>query len=168
MKSQRPVQISVAGPSDAADLILDRAHDVGALLAKRGATLVVGGAGGVSEAAACTAAEHGGLVIHFLPESEVSAAYPGATIAVPTGMGEASNTLVVCAADAMLAVGGGWGTLSEVALAFRVGIPVIALGGWQLRDDHGAPIDGPVTAPTPAQAVNLACAAARRRRAYTG
>lgn len=126
------------------------AEEVGALLAGRGAVLVCGGLGGVMEAACRGAKGAGGTTLGILPGLDRSQANPFVDVAVPTGMGEARNALVVRAADALVAVGGGFGTLSELALALKAGKPVVGLESWELH--------GMVEAGSPAEAVEAAFA----------
>jgi uncharacterized protein (TIGR00725 family) len=133
---------------------------VGRGLAEAGAILVCGGLGGVMEAACRGAAEAGGLTVGILPGEDRAAANPWVRVAVATGMGELRNGLVVRAADALVAVGGSWGTLSEIALAVRTGRPVVGVGTWELPD---SPIE-PVEDAGAAVARALVLAAERRRR----
>jgi uncharacterized protein (TIGR00725 family) len=111
---------------------------VGRLVAGRGAVLVSGGLGGVMEAACRGAREAGGTTVGILPGSDRAAANPYVDVAVPTGLGEARNALVVRAADVLIAVGGGYGTLSEIALALKAGKRVIGLGTWEIEGVDGA------------------------------
>lgn len=105
------------------------AETVGRLLAERGAIVLCGGLSGVMEAAARGAkAVPGSLTVGFLPGDDPGAANRHIDVALATGMGEMRNALIVRAARAVIAIGGGWGTLSEVALARRIGKPVIGLG----------------------------------------
>jgi uncharacterized protein (TIGR00725 family) len=124
------------------------AEEVGRLLARRGAVVVCGGLGGVMEAACRGASGVGGLAVGILPGLDRGAANPHVSVAVATGLGEARNALVVRAADALIAVGGAYGTLSEIALALKAGKPVIGLGTWE--------IDGVERAGEPEAAVDLA------------
>ena len=105
---------------------------MGRLLAEAGAVVVTGGLGGVMEAASKGARGAGGRTVGILPGLDRRAANAYVDVAVPTGMGEARNALVVRAADALIAIGGGWGTLSEIALASKVGKPVVGIGSWDL------------------------------------
>lgn len=161
----RAVQVAVVGPSQASTELVDAAAEVGALLGGAGAVVVVGSALGVSRAAASAAAERGAFVVHLMPQADRVEALARASFVLATGLGETCNALVVCAADAVLAVGGGWGTLSEIALAQRCDVPVVALTGWQVRDATGHAVDGVTVATTPRHAVELVLAAARRRHA---
>jgi uncharacterized protein (TIGR00725 family) len=125
-------QVAVVGAGDASAEQRAAAEEVGRLLAEAGAVVVTGGRGGVMEAASRGAFEAGGLTIGILPGSDRREANPYVRAAVPTGMGEARNALVVRAADAVVAIGGEWGTLSEIALARKTGKPVVGLDSWAL------------------------------------
>jgi uncharacterized protein (TIGR00725 family) len=146
--------VAVVGPGDAARAEeVAAAQEVGRLLAAAGAVVLTGGLGGVMAAATAGASAAGGLTVALLPGTDRSAS--AATVAIPTGLGELRNALLVRAADTVIAVGGSWGTLSEVALAMRTGVPVVCLGGWELRDQLGAPVEL-ARAGTPAEAVRRA------------
>jgi uncharacterized protein (TIGR00725 family) len=125
--------VAVVGPGDAAPDQEAVAEEVGRLLARRGAVVVCGGLGGVMEAACRGARGEGGTTVGILPGPDRGAANPHVSVAVPTGLGEARNALVVRAADAIIAVGGAYGTLSEIALALKAGKPVIGLGTWEIE-----------------------------------
>ena len=140
------------GPGEASDEQAAAAEQVGRLIAEAGALLVCGGLGGVMEAACRGAAEAGGLSIGLLPGLRRDEGNPWLGVVVPTGMGEARNALVVRAADAVVAVGGGWGTLSEVALALKTGKPVVGIATWELAK-AGKAVEGIVRARSPAEAV---------------
>jgi uncharacterized protein (TIGR00725 family) len=103
---------------------------VGRVLAERGCTLVCGGLGGAMAAAARGAKDAGGVTIGIIPGYDDRAANPWIDHVICTGLGQARNTLVAATGQALIAVGGGWGTLSEIALGLRLGRPVILLGGW--------------------------------------
>ena len=120
------------------------AAEVGRLLAERGAVLVCGGRGGAMEAACRGAKEAGGLTVGILPGSDRSEANPFVDVVVPKGLGEARNALVVGAADVVIAVGGGYGTLSEIALALKAGKRVIGLGTWEIEGVTA--VEGPESA----------------------
>jgi hypothetical protein len=124
--------VAVVGPGEATAAQLADAEAVGRGLAQAGATLVCGGLGGVMEAACRGAAEHGGPTIGILPGTDRRAANEWVTVAIPTGLGELRNALIVRAADAVIAVGGAYGTLSEIALALKTGVLVIGLGTWEI------------------------------------
>lgn len=139
------------------------AREVGRRLAEGGAIVVCGGLGGVMEAACRGAAEAGGTSIAILPGPDRAAANRWATFAIPTGLGEARNALVARAADAVIAVGGELGTLSEIALALRNGTPVVGYRTWELANRAG-PYDGIEPVGTAAEAVDLALALAETLR----
>jgi uncharacterized protein (TIGR00725 family) len=141
--------IAVVGPSDATVEQLTAAEEVGRLLAAAGHTVVTGGLGGVMQAASRGAAIGDGLVIGILPGADRGEANPFVSVAIATGLGELRNGLVVRCADAVIAVGAGWGTLSEIALAMKAGKPVVLL-------DTGDLPAGPVVATSSRQAVDLA------------
>ncbi|MBD0281155.1 MAG: TIGR00725 family protein [Thermoleophilaceae bacterium] len=109
------------------------AESVGRALAARGAVVVCGGLGGTMEAACRGAKDAGGTTVGVLPGSDRAHANPFVDVAVATGLGEARNALVVRAADALVAIGGGYGTLSEIALALRTGKPVVGLATWEIQ-----------------------------------
>lgn len=106
---------------------------MGRLLAERGAMVVCGGLGGTMEAACRGARAAGGTTLGLLPGLDRSAANEFVSVAVPTGLGEARNALVVRAADAVIALGGGYGTLSEIALALKAGKRVVGLETWEIE-----------------------------------
>ncbi len=115
------------------------AETIGRELAQRGATLVCGGLGGVMEAACRGARQAGGLTVGILPGTSRHEANEHVIVPVVTGMGEARNAVVVRSAQAVIAVGGEYGTLSEIALALKMGIPVIGIGTWRLfKNDQEA------------------------------
>jgi uncharacterized protein (TIGR00725 family) len=125
--------VAVIGPGDgAAAEELEAAERIGRLLAEAGAVVVCGGLGGVMEAACRGAKEGGGTTVGVLPGRDRAAANQYVDVAIATGLGEARNALVVRAADVLIAVGGGYGTLSEIALALKGGTPVVGIGSWEL------------------------------------
>ena len=119
--------VAVVGGSDCTPQEAEWAKAVGRLIAERGAVLVCGGLGGVMEAAARGAKDAGGLTIGILPGNDAAEANASIDVALATGMGEMRNALIVRAAQALIAIGGGWGTLSEIALARRTDTPVVGL-----------------------------------------
>jgi uncharacterized protein (TIGR00725 family) len=135
------------------------AEEVGRRLAEAGATVVCGGRGGVMEAAALGAARADGVVIGILPGDSPEEANPHCTHVVATGVGQARNLAVVASGSVAIAIGGEWGTLSEIAHARRIGRPVVALGTWSLSR-RGEAAAGVVEAGTPAEAVEAALRAA--------
>ena len=146
--------IAVIGPGESATAEqCAAAEEIGWLLAGGGNTVITGGMEGVMRAVARGVAIADGTCVGILPGLSRSEANPYVTLALPTGMGELRNGLVVRAADAVICVGGSWGTLSEIALAVRTGTPVVMLKGWDLPD-------GPEVVATPTEAVSLAVARA--------
>jgi uncharacterized protein (TIGR00725 family) len=126
----RAIRIAVCAPGSAADQELILAGEVGRLLAERGCTLVCGGLGGAMAAACRGAKEAGGVTIGIIPGYDDRAANPWVDHVVCTGLGQARNALVAATGQALIAIGGGWGTLSEIALGLRLARPVVLLGGW--------------------------------------
>jgi uncharacterized protein (TIGR00725 family) len=131
----RETYIAVVGPSAGTPAELAIGEAVGRGIAEAGGVLVCGGMGGVMEAAAGGCADAGGRSVGILPTDSRLDANPYVTIAVATGMGEARNAIVVRTADAVIAVHGEFGTLSEIALALKMGKPVVGLGTWELGKD---------------------------------
>ena len=130
MSSPRIIGVIGAGACDAATA--ERARAVGRLLAERGCAVLTGGLGGVMEAASRGAREAGGLVLGLLPGADPAEANPHVAVAIATGMGEARNVILANTAECFVAVGGSYGTLSEIAFALRRGKRVVSLGSWQV------------------------------------
>jgi uncharacterized protein (TIGR00725 family) len=147
--------VGVVGSGAAPPSDCDIAEVVGRGLAERGAVVVCGGLGGVMEAACRGAKAGGGTTVGILPGYDREAANRYVDVALATGLGEARNALIVRAADVLIAVGGSWGTLSEIALALRGGKRVVGLGTWEMSR-KGEPIDGVLPAMSPEEAVSLA------------
>ncbi len=124
--------IAVIGPGEASAGELAMAEDVGAALAAAGCVVVTGGLGGVMEAASRGARSRLGSTIGFLPGSDPDAANGWVELPIATGMGEGRDALVVAAARGLIAIGGGYGTLAELALALRAGKPVVGIGSWDI------------------------------------
>ena|SRR5829696_8924686 len=135
------------------DDVAQAAFAVGRACAQAEAVLVCGGLGGVMEAACRGARSAGGLTVGLLPGTDRAAANEAVAVALPTGLGELRNGLIVRAADALVAIGGEWGTLSEIALALKAGKPVVGLASWELARP------GIEVAADPADAVARALAA---------
>jgi hypothetical protein len=157
--------VAVVGAGDAPPDDLAAAEEVGRLLADAGAVVVCGGLGGAMEAACRGARRAGGLTLGILPGDRRDRANPWVTVAVPTGMGELRNGLVVRTADVVLAIGGEYGTLSEIALALKLGRPVVGLRTFTLVRPGGATDTGVAPARSPEEAVALALALVPGRRA---
>jgi uncharacterized protein (TIGR00725 family) len=129
------VCVSVIGASDASAEQLEAARAAGRRLAELGAVVVTGGRGGVMEAASRGAKESGGLTVGILPGFDRSDANDYVDVALPTGLGEMRNALVARAGQAIVAVGGAWGTLAEIAFARAAGTMVFGIGSWDLGED---------------------------------
>jgi uncharacterized protein (TIGR00725 family) len=153
------VQISVIGSAERSDDLLRDAEAVGRGIAEAGAVLVCGGRTGVMEAASKAASEAGGTVIGVIPTLDPADANPYVTHTIATGIGHARNLAVVASGQAVIAIGGEWGTLSEIAFARRLGRPVVAIKSWQLSNQAGMDV-GIVEAGTGKEAVDAALAAA--------
>ncbi len=135
--------VAVVGPADSArDSDLARATELGRLLAEAGAVVLTGGHHGVMRAAAAGADSADGVSIGLLPGTERDEGAPEHTYLLPTGLGELRNGLLVRAADAVVAIGCSWGTLSEIALARRTGVPLVLIDPWDLPTDVGSVVDG--------------------------
>ncbi len=140
--------VAVIGAGEAEPEVREAARELGRLLAQAGAVLVCGGLGGVMAAAAQGGTAAGGVVIGILPGPDRAGANPHLTYAIPTNLGHARNVVIAHAADALVAVGGGYGTISEAAIALKLGKPVVAVSTtWQLP--------GIRQAASPAEAVTM-------------
>jgi uncharacterized protein (TIGR00725 family) len=155
--------VGVAGASGAEPALLDQAEVLGRRLAEGGAIVVCGGGPGVMAAVCHGAQSAGGTTVGLLPGLDRAEGNPHLTIAIPTGLGQGRNLLLVRSSDALIAVGGGFGTLSEIALALRTGTPVIGLATWSLQLDDQQ-VDAFPVAGDPDTAAQLALEAARSRR----
>ncbi len=127
--------VSVVGSGTDSGDLYEKAREVGRLVAKRGGIVVCGGRSGVMEGAARGATEAGGTAIGILPDEDRKGANEYLSYSVATGTGHARNLAVVCSGDVVVAVGGEYGTLSEVGLALKVGRPVVALESWDLGEE---------------------------------
>lgn len=150
----RKPQIAVVGDNNPPPEVVRWAEEVGLRLAQSGAVVVCGGLGGVMAAVAHGAAAAGGLTVGILPTYDASTANASIAVTIPSGIGEARNIIVVASGDAVIALPGSYGTMSEVALALKLRKTVIGLGAW-------TDIPGVRRAQTPAEAVELAMAAAQ-------
>lgn len=146
----RRVRVAVAGAGICGPDLADVAEEVGRRVAQADAVLICGGLGGVMEAVARGAAEEGGLTVGLLPGRDARDANPYIQVPMPTGLGEGRNLLVARTASVLIAIGGEWGTLSEVAMARKCDVPVVLL-----RPALAAGLDLPV-AEDPEEAVSLA------------
>jgi uncharacterized protein (TIGR00725 family) len=155
MARTRAPYVVVCGSGQATTQEVAWAEEVGRLVADAGAVLVCGGLGGVMDAAARGCEAGGGLSIGILPGEHRDPASPHLSVSIPTGLGEARNALVVRAADAVIAVGGEFGTLSEIALALKAGTPVVGLHTWELAK-AGSLVHAIIETETPQEAVRAA------------
>jgi uncharacterized protein (TIGR00725 family) len=156
-------QIAVVGGSQASDRAIALAEALGAALASAGAVVVCGGLAGVMAAACRGAKSAGGLTVGILPGPDREAANQWVDVVIPTGLGEMRNCLVVSSASVVIAVEGEYGTLSEIAMALRLGIPVIGLETWSLIRADGALDPGIVPMGDPLQAAEAAMRLAHGR-----
>ena len=167
----RPLRIGVSGAGEETDpeweSIRAAAEIVGEGVARAGAILITGGMGGVMAAAARGAASAGGAVVGILPGDDAEGANPWITIPIVTNIGHARNVILAHTSEALIAIGGSYGTLSEVAIALRIGIPVGAIASWRAtRSGHPTP---PITELADGEAaVRWALEAARKRRVLIG
>jgi uncharacterized protein (TIGR00725 family) len=141
--------VAVVGSGTAEGHLYEKAREVGRLVAERGGTVVCGGLSGVMEASARGATEAGGVAIGILPDEDRRRQNAYLTYSVATGAGQARNLALVCSGDVVVAVGGEYGTLSEIGLARKVGRPVVVLEGWDLGEHVSV-------APSPLAAVEAA------------
>ena len=148
--------ISVIGAGSCNQEIYDLAEEVGKLIALNGAVLVTGGLGGVMEAASKGAREAGGITVGILPGFSRDEANSYIDIPITTGLSHARNVIVARSADALIAISGGYGTLSEIALALKAGCPIILLNSWSIAPHDGRKQPDFLVARTPEEAVSLA------------
>jgi uncharacterized protein (TIGR00725 family) len=154
VSDERPPLIGVCGAAEATSTHEEQAEEVGRLLAQRGAVVVCGGYEGVMCAAARGARQAGGTSIGLLASDEPSTAAEEVGIAIPLGLGELANAVLPRACRGIVAIGPGYGTLSEISHAIKLGRPVVALGSWRIQQpDHDRPDETIEEAATPEEAV---------------
>jgi len=158
-----PMIIAVVGAGQCTPQEAEIAEAVGQELARRGAILICGGRGGVMEAACRGAKASGGQTVGILPGVSRYEANPYVDVPIVTGLGEARNLIIVRSADAVIAVGGEYGTLSEIAFALKLGVPVVGLGTWELSKG-GLSVDAILRAASPVEAVEQALALGKSKR----
>ena len=134
ISENRRLYVAVVGSGTATGELYERAREVGRLVAERGAVVVCGGLSGVMEATARGATETGGTALGILPDEDRGRANAYLSYSVASGAGQSRNLAVVCSGDVVIAVGGEYGTLSEMGLAKKVGRPVVALRSWELGE----------------------------------
>jgi uncharacterized protein (TIGR00725 family) len=141
--AEATLQVAVCGPRRSTPEEDAIAREIGTLLARAGTVVICGGGSGVMAAVAAGARSAGGLVVGIRPGDDREGASPDLSVTIVTNLGEARNAVIVWSADAVIAVGGSWGTLSEVALARRRGdVPVVVVNGWRVVDADGTTIEG--------------------------
>lgn len=160
MDKKGTIYIGVIGSGVCDEEVAYQAYEIGRLIAEEGAVLVCGGRGGVMEAAARGAREAGGIAVGILPGIDGREGNEYLSITIPTGLGDARNAIIARTADAVIAVCGGFGTLSEIGLALKMGKPVIGLNTWEIRNQDGCPL---VIVHNPRDAVNRAIQAVKNR-----
>ncbi|MFD0692040.1 SLOG cluster 4 domain-containing protein [Actinomadura fibrosa] len=151
-----PIQVAVCGPRDCTDDDWVNAHEVGVLLARRGAVVICGGHRGVTAAVAAGAKSARGTAVGILAGTDRDGAGPDLSAVVPTGLGDARDTVIAGAGDALIAVGGSWDTLATIARTVHHGrIPVVQLGEWHFTEEFHRQLPGVLYAKTPAEAISL-------------
>jgi uncharacterized protein (TIGR00725 family) len=163
--SQAPLQLAVIGGATCNDAHQSLARETGQAIAAAGAVLLCGGRGGVMAAAAEGARRAGGRTVGILPGAGPAESPPNPDIelAIYTGMGQARNQILILSAAAVIGIGGGWGTLSEIGLARKHQVPLVLLDSWHLERPDGEAEPGLMRATTAQQAVELALAAAKQK-----
>ena len=151
------VQLAVVGAAECSNEIGRISFDIGCELARRGAVLLCGGRSGVMEQACRGARTEDGLTVGILPGSNrlTSAPNPHLTLTIHSGMGQARNQILVLSAAAIIAIAGGWGTLSEIALALKHRVPVVTVAGWCLERPDQKPDPLLLAAPEPHDAAAI-------------
>lgn len=162
MKKSRRLVVSVIGASEASSQIMRLAEEVGQRLAARGVDVVCGGLSGVMEAVCKGVKKEGGMTIGILPGHDPEEANRYVDIPIPTGMGYARNTIVVKTGRVVIAIGGAYGTLSEIGHALADNTPVVGLQTWDLVRS-GKTDRGIIVTKTPNEAVEQALAEVSRR-----
>jgi uncharacterized protein (TIGR00725 family) len=149
-------RIGVMGPSDCTPRVWNMAREVGRAIAERGGILICGGGAGVMEAAALGASEGGALTVGILPGNRAAQANPHIDIPIVTGMGNGRNVINTLTSQVIIAIHGAHGTLSEIALALKCGIPVVGLETWTLSPPAGEAVSDVRVATGPREAVEMA------------
>ncbi|MDP9068308.1 MAG: TIGR00725 family protein [Actinomycetota bacterium] len=157
--SPGPLYIAVCGSAAEEEPACSRAEEIGRLLAQQGAVVLSGGLTGVMEAVCRGARSEGGLTVGLLPSADRTNANRYVDVAIPLGLGEVRNALLIRACDAVIALTGEYGTLSEIGFALKIGKPVIGIDTWQLSN-RGERLHAITEAASPQEAVERALAAA--------
>ena len=163
MEYRRKTRIGVMGPGECTQPVWNLAFEVGQEIGRRGGILICGGRGGVMEAAAQGARVAGALTVGILPGTGPEEANPYIDLPIVTDLGNARNVVNVMTAQAIIAIHGGYGTLSEIGLALKVGTPVVGLETWSIIPPGENAPSGILVARTPAEAVALAFDLVRER-----
>jgi uncharacterized protein (TIGR00725 family) len=158
----RHLLVAVIGGARCSPSEAQAAEIVGRELAQGGATVICGGRGGVMEAACRGARSAGGLTVGLLPGDDPSGANPYVDVAIATGLGEARNAIVARTARAVVAIGGRYGTLSEIAFALKHGLPVVGVNTWRLAPPDEGSSSAIVHVDDPVEAARRALALAGR------
>ncbi len=156
MELRHRPRIGVMGPAVCSPRECQLAREVGFIIGREGGILICGGLGGVMEAAARGAKEAGGITIGILPRASASEANSHIDIPIVSDMGNARNVINVLTSQAIIAIHGAYGTLSEIALALKCGTPVVGLETWTLIPPEGSAIPDVAIAATPEEAVMIA------------
>jgi uncharacterized protein (TIGR00725 family) len=156
----RRLLVAVIGAARCSQTEAAAAEAVGSALAEAGATVICGGRGGVMEAACRGAQQAGGLTVGILPGDDPAAANPYVDVAIATGLGEARNAIVARTARAVVAIGGRYGTLSEIAFALKRGVPVVGVNTWGLEPPDGSGSSPIIRVDDPVEAARRALALA--------
>lgn len=156
MAMKRAPRIAVVGERDASHALLQDAEHVGREIGRRGAILLCGGMGGVMDAAARGCKSAGGLVVGIIPTADANDANAHVAVPIVTGMGEGRNIIIVRSAQVVIAVGGSYGTLSEIALALRLGLPVVGLHTWVFSRERPDETDSVIRVSSAVEAVDAA------------
>ncbi|HAZ31343.1 MAG TPA: TIGR00725 family protein [Dehalococcoidia bacterium] len=162
MERHLPIFIGIIGGARCCLEVAEVAEETGRELARRGAILICGGLGGVMEAACRGASQAGGRTIGILPGDDPASANAYVDTPIVTGMGEARNVIIIKSVQAVIAIDGEFGTLSEIGYALRRGIPVIGLNTWSLSRD-GKRVDSIILAENAIDAVKKALAAVQKQ-----
>ncbi len=151
-RAPHPIYVAVCGSAVAEEPSWSQAEEVGRRLAQQGAILLCGGLTGVMEAAARGARSEGGMTVGLLPSEDRADANAYLDVAIPLGLGEVRNALLIRACDVVIALTGEFGTLSEIGFALKIGKPVVGLNTWELSN-RGQPVEAIVRVDSPEDAV---------------
>lgn len=170
MGMQSRLTLGVVGGGSCSEPESKMAFETGRQIARSGGVLICGGGGGAMEAACAGAKTAGGTTIGIIPGTAPDASHPNPHVdfALYSGMGQARNQIIILSSDAVIAVGGEWGTLSEIAMAMKYGVPVVLLASWSLEGPDGEGLDDLERAASPKEAVAKAVRLAQGSQARPG